>query len=376
MSSSSTSTDTIITLSKSLLFSLSSWLTSLSWTEWYTLITLSGITYSVYQLLKIYTGDADLQVRKALKNLPKDGFKDKIIWIIGASSGIGEYLAYEISKRQGIVILSARRVDNLRTVEKQCKQLGAKDTFILPLDVLDTFANHQNAVEQIIKKYGRIDYLVNNAGRSQRGLVERTDLTVDKEMFTLNVFGPISIMKAALPSLLKQPNGAVIVTTSSVAGKTGSPISSTYSATKHALQGFIDSARMELTYRNIRFVNICPGPVQSEITMHAFVEKPGEKLNTLQDNTKRMNTDKCAMYMAAAMYAELPEAWMAPQPILLFTYIAQYWKWLYFKVGPNAGEKRVKSFLTGETGYNSISNVWSTLSGSNSNNNNEENKRK
>lgn len=354
-------TSSLLTVSQSTLSVIQKWAVSLSWSEWYTLLTLSGVVYGITQLLRMYTGDADLQVRAALRSLPKDAFKNKTVWIIGASSGIGEYLAYECAKRQGIIILSARRIDNLKMVEQKCKQYGAMDTFIVPLDVLDSFSKHQSAVEEIIQKYGRIDYLVNNAGRSQRGLVERTDLAVDKEMFALNVFGPISILKAALPSLLKQSEGAVCVTTSSVAGKTGSPISSTYSATKHALQGFIDSARFELGYRNIRFVNICPGPVESEITLHAFVEKAGAKLNTAKDNTQRMSTDRCASYMAAAMYAELPEAWMAPQPILFFTYVAQYWKWLYFKMGPSAGEKRVKAFLTGETGYKSISSVWSTL---------------
>lgn len=284
-----------------------------------------------------------------------------MVWITGASSGIGEALAYELAKRGASLVLSARRVDKLMAVADKCHQLGSPDAEALKLDVV-AFDSHKAIAQHVQRRFKKIDYLVNNAGRSQRALVESTELAVDKEMFELNVFGMMSVTKAVLPIMLQQEGGGVIVTTSSVAGKVGSPISATYSATKHAVQGFCDSLRMEVSKRNVRVVNVCPGPVQSEISLHAFTAVAGQQhgdATESSDSTNRMPAEKCAAYMAAAMWAELPEVWIAPQPILLFTYIGQYWRWLYFKLGPVVGHKRVTAFKAGHSGYGAVQNLWS-----------------
>lgn len=248
------------------------------------------------------------------------------------------------------------------------------------------------------KQFGRIDYLVNNAGRSyvracsssgsptalrcgvprggthapllptavcrQRGLIEATPLSVDRELFELNVFGVISLTKAVLPYFITQ-RGGHYVNTSSVAGKVGSPCSATYAATKHAIQGYFDTVRMECAEHNVLVTNVCPGPVRSEITMHAFTATAGEKYGKpTEDAVQRMTAERCGELMAGAMWARLPEIWVGPQPILAYTYIAQYWPSLYFAVGPNAGRKRVAAFRAGQQGYDSIQNPLSIFSSS------------
>jgi len=292
--------------------------------------------------------------------MPRKGaFEGKICWITGASSGIGEALAYELSRHGAILVLSARRESELRRVAETCRSVGAKDAEIIPLDVLD-FPTHKAAVERVISRFGRIDYLVNNAGRSQRGLIENTEIAVDRAVMELNLFGTISLTKAVLPQFLAQPTGGVFVNTSSVAGKLGTPCGGIYAASKHAVQGYFDSLRMELADRRVRVVNICPGPVESQIGSQAFSEAAGAVNNHSEsDGTRRVSAERCAALMAAAMKAELPEAWIAPQPILLFTHVAQYFRGAYFRLGCVVGPRRVAAFRGGRSGYASVQNLWS-----------------
>jgi dehydrogenase/reductase SDR family protein 7 len=246
---------------------------------------------------------------------------------------------------------------------EKCRAVGAHDAMAVRLDALAPPETHAAVVDSVVRKFGRIDVLVNNAGRSQRGLVERTPLAVDREMFELNVLGVLSVTKAALPHMLAAGRG-VVANTASVAGKTGSPISATYAATKAAVLGFMNSLRMEAGWRGLSVVNVCPGPVDSEVTLHAFTEAPGAELGKpAEDAATRMPARRCARLMAAAIWARLPEAWIAPQPILLYTYVAQFCPALFFSLGQRAGRRRVEALQRGSTGYDSIRSVWGTLFG-------------
>ena len=300
------------------------------------------------------------QTIEALRQMPRSGaFEGKVCWITGASSGIGEALAYELSRHGAVLCLSARREDALARVAAECRKVGCSSVDVVPLDLRD-YESHSTAVERVITRFGRIDYLVNNAGRSQRGPVENTDPAVERALIELNVLGTLSITKAALPKLLSQPGGGVIVNTSSMAGKLGAPVSATYSASKHALHGYFDSLRFELSSRGIRVVNVCPGPVRSEVGRNAFSEVL-DKVNGdhEEDGTKKLSAERCAVLMAAAMRAELPEAWLATQPLLIFLYIAQYFRGIYFKLGDAAGRRRVEAFRSGQSGYSSVQSLWS-----------------
>lgn len=317
--------------------------------------------YGVVQALRLWQSDCDLQVAAASRQMPRTAFHGKTVWIVGASSGIGEALAYELAKRGATLILSARRVEALKAMVERCTSLGSPRVHVQPLDVT-AFDSHAAAVQAVYAVFPVVHYLVNNAGRSQRGLAHTTPLSVDREMWELNVLGALSVTKAVLPRMLAQGEQGAVAFTSSVAGKVGSPISASYAGTKHALQGWTDSARMELQGKGVRFLSICPGPVHSEITLHAFTDTPGKALGVRESDSGRMSAERCAHLYAAALWAKLPECWMAPQPILTFTYLGQYWRQLYFWLGPHKiGPARVKAFLGGQTGYGSITNLGKVL---------------
>ena len=307
------------------------------------------------------TVDADLSVLAAARRMPHNAFEKKVVWITGASSGIGEALAYELAGRGAALVLSARRMDRLLAVAQKCGELGAADAYALRLDV-EALASHAPAAAHVLARFGRVDFLVNNAGRSQRGLIENTPVAVDAAMFALNVVAPISLTKAVLPAMLAAGAGAV-VNTVSVSGKLGAPCSATYSATKHALLGWADALRAEVGSRGLHVVNVCPGPVQSEIAENAFCEDASGKPlgEPTEPDVPRLPAARCALLMAGAMHARLPEVWLAPQPILLFTYIAQFMPSFYHALAPVVGARRVAAFRNGSKGYGSIQSPVSML---------------
>uniref|UniRef100_A0A8B9UEQ2 Dehydrogenase/reductase SDR family member 7 n=1 Tax=Anas zonorhyncha TaxID=75864 RepID=A0A8B9UEQ2_9AVES len=199
--------------------------------------------------------------------------RGKVVWVTGASSGIGEELAYQLSKIGAFLAISARREDELERVKKKCLRntLTEKDILVLRLDLTDR-SSHEAATNSVIKHFGKIDVLVNNGGRSQRSLFMDTNLDVYSAIMELNYLGTISLTKHVLKHMIERKRGK-IVTVSSVMGIMGAPLASGYCASKHALQGFFNSLRTELTdYPEISIINICPGPVQSKIIQNVFTE--------------------------------------------------------------------------------------------------------
>ena len=125
--------------------------------------------------------------------------KEKVIWITGASSGIGEALAVELSKQGAKIIFSARRKEELLRVQKKCN-LNDSNSLILPLDLSDT--NEINSLtEKIISQFGRIDILINNGGLSQRSYVKDTPFSIDRKVMEINFFGTIAITKSVCSDL-------------------------------------------------------------------------------------------------------------------------------------------------------------------------------
>ncbi|MCI0477739.1 MAG: SDR family oxidoreductase [Anaerolineales bacterium] len=196
----------------------------------------------------------------------KNVFQDQVVWLIGASSGIGEALAYEFAKQGAQLILSARRGKELERVRAQCHDPARVK--ILPLDVAD-LENIPRKAEQARTLFGQIDILVNNAGISQRGRVAETEMVALQRVFQVNFFGAVALTKAALPEMLERRAGQIVVV-SSLTGKLPVPKYAAYCASKHALQGYFDSLRAEVARAGVQVTLILPGFVRSEISKNSL----------------------------------------------------------------------------------------------------------
>lgn len=190
----------------------------------------------------------------------------KIIWITGASSGIGEALAYALSERGCKLILSSRKKDALEKVQKQCAR--PENVRVVPLDVSEFDTLTEKAIEAQAA-FGSIDVLINNAGISQRSLILDTDLEVYRRIMDVDFFGAVALSKAVLPHFVERQKGH-FVTISSLMGKFASPQRSGYCAAKHALHGFFDALRMEHDGDNIGVTLVCPGFVQTNVAKNAL----------------------------------------------------------------------------------------------------------
>ena len=199
-------------------------------------------------------------------------FKDQIVWITGASSGIGEGLAQVFHKEGAEIILSARREAELERVKAQCND-GPGAVHVLPFDVIDT-AGREAAARRVHDIAGKVDVLVNNAGISQRSLGKDTDMSVDRQIMEVDYFAPIALTKLMLPKMIERKSGQLVVT-SSVAGKYGVPLRSAYCAAKHALHGYFDTMRIELTPYNIRVCLLVIAGIRSEVSLHALTGDGG-----------------------------------------------------------------------------------------------------
>ncbi|XP_054722753.1 dehydrogenase/reductase SDR family member 7-like [Uloborus diversus] len=250
----------------------------------------------------------------------------KVIWVTGASSGIGEHLAYELARYGARLVLSGTNKERLDNVKNKCLETGRlteDDVLVLPFNMTDLDA-HEDCLNQVIKKFHKLDVLVNNAGRSQRAAFEDIAIAVDKEMFEVNVFAPLHLTRKVLGHFLENGGGHFAVTSSCV-GKMGAASSASYTASKHALHGYFETLRTEMCRKNIDVTVLCPGPVFSRFLENAFTGTAGQKFGqpTLPTD-RRMPTDRCGRLMAVALAHKLDEAWICIQPCLIFYYLAQY----------------------------------------------------
>ena len=206
---------------------------------------------------------------------------NQVIWITGASSGIGAELAKQYSKQGKLLILSARRDAELKAVKNSCDY--PENIKILPLDLKD-FDSMEKHVKKAITFFGSIDLLINNGGVSQRSLIAETNFHVYQELININYLGTVALTKALLPHFIEKGKG-IFAFVASVIGKFGSPYRSGYCGAKHALHGFFDVLRMEHQKDNVDVTLICPGFVQTQVTVNALTGT-GERLNHDDPGTK------------------------------------------------------------------------------------------
>ena len=214
--------------------------------------------------------------------------KNKVVWITGASSGIGQALAFAMAKEGAKLVLASRIEQELKNVAEKC----ASDVLILPLD-LSNSSNFKDLTQQVLEHFGSIDVLINNGGISQRSEAAQTSLEVDRKLMEVNYFGAAALTKAVLPIMQQQKSGH-LVAISSLSGKFGFFLRSAYSASKFALVGFYESLRLEEEKNNIKVSLVFPGFVHTNISQNAL-SGDGQKHAKLDNNQKGgISAEKCA----------------------------------------------------------------------------------
>ncbi|MCW3463093.1 SDR family oxidoreductase [Chitinophaga nivalis] len=225
-------------------------------------------------------------------------YKDKVILITGASSGIGHELALLLARQQARLILAARRQPALEAVRNECLLLTPYCE-ILPMDVTDE-TQIQAGVTKALQFFGKIDVLVNNAGVTQRSKLIDTTVNAVRQLMEVNFFGPVMLTKALLPHFREQGGGQVIVI-SSMAGLMGYPWRSGYNAAKHALQGYFETLQTEQPIPHLYTTLVCPGRIHTPIT-YAAVTANGEPYGKMDPHqAKGMPVTTCARRILKAM---------------------------------------------------------------------------
>lgn len=243
-----------------------------------------------------------------------NAFKDKVIWITGASSGIGEALALELAKKEARLILSARREDELIRVAKLTK-LPELDLMILPFDLKDT-SNASALAAQVMNKFGRIDILINNGGYSQRAEAMETSIEIDRQLMEVNYFSYVNLTKAVLPYMKRQKGGQLIVI-SSIAGKFGFYLRSSYSAAKHALHGFFDSLRLETEKFGIKTLIVCPGKIRTNVSHNAVTASGNKHAEMDPSHENAMSAEECAKRIIQGIVKDKEEIYIGGKEILM-----------------------------------------------------------
>ncbi|XP_011881786.1 PREDICTED: dehydrogenase/reductase SDR family protein 7-like [Vollenhovia emeryi] len=221
-------------------------------------ITLPWLVYHFYDIMQ--------QKRR------RSALGSKVVMITGASSGLGEALAHTFYSSGCKIILVSRRKEELERVKNDLmdthQTVPTYPPVVLSLDLTD-ISNLEDKVSKAIMVHGKIDILINNAGISYRGEVVDTNVDVDIKVMLSNYFSQVALSKIVLPYMMKQQSGH-IVGISSVQGRIAIPFRSAYAASKHALQAWYDTARAELSDKNVKFTVVSPGYIKTSLSLNAL----------------------------------------------------------------------------------------------------------
>lgn len=221
----------------------------------------------------------------------------KVCLITGAGSGIGEALAcYAASKGYDVGIM-ARTASSLEKVKGKCIHLGAK--CVMVTGDVSVEADCEKFVSTCLVELGRIDCLINNAGISMRALFKDLDLSVLESLMNINFWGTVYCTKYALPELLR--NQGSVVGVSSIAGFKGLPARTGYSASKFAMQGFLESLRCENLQTGLHVLIACPGYTASNIRNTALNAEGKSQSETPFDESKLMQPEEVAVHIFEAI---------------------------------------------------------------------------
>ena len=256
-------------------------------------------------------------------------FTNKIIWITGASSGIGRATALRFAQEKATLILTALEDDLLEEVKKECLTLGSPDVTTLPFD-LSQLDQLPQLAQDALQAYGRIDVFYNNAGISQRGTTVEVSMNVIRKVMDIDYYAPVILTKAILPKMIEQGGGQLAVTTS-INGLFGFPLRCAYSSAKHALYGFYETIAAENYKDNIRVTIVTPGRVQTNISVNAL-EKNGEKHGKMDaGQAGGITPEKAANKIVKAIYKQKREVLVGSKELVM-VYIKRFFPGLCARI--------------------------------------------
>jgi short-subunit dehydrogenase len=225
--------------------------------------------------------------------------KNKVVVITGASKGIGAELALQLAAKGARLVLAARNEDELERVAEECRKAGAAGVLAMKADVARERDCHA-LMSGAVQAFGAVDVLVNNAGMTMWARFEEIeDLSVLERIMQVNYMGSVYCTRHALPWLRK--SAGVLVGVSSLAGRTGVPTRTGYSASKHAMTGFFDSLRIELADSGVAVTMIYPGFVSTGIRENATGPDGKPILVSPVKEGEVMAVEECARIMVEAI---------------------------------------------------------------------------
>lgn len=257
--------------------------------------------------------------------------QNKVIWITGGSSGIGEATAYRAIAKGAKVIVSSNQKEELETVAEKCRNMGGEAKALF-LDLSDSESMPQR-VKEAIAIFGQIDVLYNNGGLSQRAFALDAGMDVQRKIMEINYFGAIYLTQLVLPHMLKNGSGQLAVTTS-IAGKFGAPGRSAYCAAKHALYGFFETVRAEYCKQGIGVTFLCPGRVRTNISLHAL-DKDGNPTGKMDAGLAAgVSVEKAAAIIIRSIEKEKKDVLIGGKELLM-VYFKKFLPFLFYKIIPN-----------------------------------------
>jgi len=256
-------------------------------------------------------------------------FANKVVWITGASSGIGKASAIEFARENASLILTARNAGQLADVRSDCLNAGAPNVILLPFD-LSNLDELPNLAQKAIDTFGHIDVFFSNAGISQRATTVETDISVIRRVMDLDYYAPVILTKIVLPKMIEQGGGQLAVTTS-INGMFGFPLRCAYSSAKHALYGFFETIAAENYKDNIRVTIVTPGRVQTNISLNAL-EKDGSRHGKMDEGQANgITAEKAAVKIVKSIYKQRREVLVGGNELAM-VYIKRFFPWLCARI--------------------------------------------
>jgi len=293
-------------------------------------------------------------------------FRNKRVWITGASSGLGAEIAHQLAgKTNAKLILSGRREAELHQVQRMCSESGGKDVFILPFDVTEDDEQISRVVSSAIEFYDGIDILILNAGAGQLSPAQDDSLATTRALMEVNYIGPVRLAMEVMKqdrwgeysgSSKSEKKRGHLVVTSSVASKMALPLGTSYAASKHAVHGYFSSLRSECA-EWLRVDLPCPGPIATEFqsnvlsgTSSSSDDSDSDSDGEEDSSEVKMPVDRCAKLILSSMMGPagiMQETWISRQPTLAFMFINQYLPSLSTQILGLVGPLRLKAFRAG-----------------------------